>query len=381
MPGRRRTAPVAFAAALLAVLTPAGLPPAADAAGRAVPRGFFGVMADGPVTDGTVPAEPQLRRMHAAGAETVRVVFDWSHLEPQPGTFDLTEADRFTGAAADAGLAVLPVLMHAPPWALAWGEPAYASSPSSPQAYADFAAALVRRYGHGGSFWAGRDVKRPIRAWQVWNEPNLTIFWTAQPWATTYVALLAAAHAAIKAADPRASVVVAGLTNGATVPAWVALKDLYAAGARGQFDVLALHPYTGTVPNVLRTVRNARRVMRANHDLRPVMVTETSFSSSAGATADRGITWDRDEAGQARAAAGVLRALAAARRRLGIRAVTWYTWLSPEVGSGAPWYDWTGLNRMHDGAVVAKPALAAYRRVALRAEGRGRVGAVTRRTP
>ena len=111
----------------------------------------------------------------------------------------------------------------------------------------------------GGEFWAQNPQLRavPIRAWQVWNEPNVPFYWSRQPFAAGYVKLLKAARAAIRAADPKATVLLAGMTNGARSPSWVALRMILRAGGRGQFDAVALHPYTSKVSNILRTVRYA----------------------------------------------------------------------------------------------------------------------------
>src|SRR5437762_133142 len=87
------------------------------------------------------------------------------------------------------------------------------SSPARPRrdvaAYAAYCAALVRRYGPAGTFWAEHPStpRLVIRAWQIWNEPNLPVYWTTQPFATGYVRLLKAARKAIKAVDRGSTIV------------------------------------------------------------------------------------------------------------------------------------------------------------------------------
>jgi len=356
-------------------------------AARSVPRGFFGVVADGPLTDGEVPLAPELRKMHRSGVETVRVVFDWAAAQPYGASTDVpvgeaarftdvngvptdfAATDRFVAAAAAAGLTVLPVVIRAPAWA-ADGPPSYGTPPRDPAAYAAYVAALAARYGPHGTFWATQRRDRPIRAWQIWNEPNLGMYWTHQPdWAGGYAALLRAAATAIRTVDRHARIVTAGLTNGSASTAWKALSLLYRAGAKGAFDAVALHPYTAHITGVLKTVRNARTVMRRHHDVKPVMLTEVSWSSSNGDSPDRFATWDTTERGQARAVTTALRTLARQRRRLGIAQVDWYTWLSPHARR-AQWSDYAGLSRLGGRKLVRKPALAAFSRAALRLEGR-----------
>ena len=59
--------------------------------------------------------------------------------------------------------------------------------------------------------------------------------------------LLRASRRALRAADPGARKILAGLPN----YCWSALRKVYKAGGRGAFDVVALHPYTGRPRNVV----------------------------------------------------------------------------------------------------------------------------------
>ena len=168
----------------------------------------------------------------------------------------------------------------------------------------------------------------PIRAWQVWNEPNLTRYWTRQPFAPSYVRLLRAADRAIKAADPRARTVLAGLPN----ESFAALRSIYRAGGRGAFDVVALHPYTGKPRNVVKLVELARaEIRRARDRALPVWVTELSWPAALGKT-DNIAGFETTDRGQASRLRSGLERLAAARRRLRIERVYWYTWLSNPTG-------------------------------------------------
>ncbi len=52
--------------------------------------------------------------------------------------------------------------------------------------------------------------------------------------------------------------------------------------------------------------------------------------------------------------------LAAARTRLRLAGLFYYTWLSPELGDDES-FSYAGLRRLAGGGIVAKPALAAFR--------------------
>jgi len=349
----------ALLTAALAVLVAAA--PAA-AAERRVPQGWLGVVADGPVT-GADAAEWD--GMVAAGAESVRIGAFWDRLQPSgPDSTDFSALDATVAAAARRRLAVLPVVQSTPAWAARRpGEPG--SPPADPATFAALLSALVARYGPQGSLWAERpDLPRlPVRTWQVWNEPNLPGYWSEQPFARSYVRLLRAADAALSAADPAATLVLGGLPNFS----WKALASVYRAGGGGHFDAVALHPYTRRPAEVLRIVQYVRRVMRRHGDRRlPVWITELSWPAGKGRVAGpRG--FEVTEARQAARLDTALRQLAAARKRLRIARVFWYTWLSVEGPASV--FDWSGLRRVRDGRRVNAPALAAFRRRARWLEG------------
>jgi hypothetical protein len=333
----------------------------AHAADRKVPQGWLGVVADGPLL---AQHTDEWDGMVGAGVESVRTAVRWYELQPADAPPDFTALDALVAAAAGRGLAVLPVVAGTPGWA-AKVPGDITSPPADPASYGRFLTALVARYGPAGTLWAERpDLPRiPIRAWQVWNEPNLTRYWAEQPFARPYVTLLRAARSALRAADPGATVVLAGLPN----ESWTALRQIYEAGGRGQFDAVALHPYTRYPRDVVRTVAYARREMRKRGDGRlPVWVTELSWPAAKGKV-DRPVGFEVSDKGQAARLGEALKKLAKARKRLRIARVFWYTWLSSEAGPSA--FDWSGLRRERAGGSVSAPALTVFRRQARWLEG------------
>jgi hypothetical protein len=355
--------------AACALLACAVAAPAALAADRRAPEGFLGVVADRAALDGRVPLERHLRRMAANGAEAVGLAFPWLHVEAEPGTLDFSELDARVRAAVRAGLDVHPVVIAAPMWARLHPRLEF-SPPADPAAYAAFAAALVRRYGPGGAFWAANPAlpARPIRAWQIWNEPvggdgddTPSVFWQDdERFDVRYVPLLRAAHAAIKAEDPRATVVLGALVG----HSWQTLDLIYGAGARGSFDAVALHPYTADAPNVVRIVRLVRRTMRKHGDgALPIHITELGWPAFDARSVKRlGVRRaNRAQAGWLRAA---ITELTRQRQRLGIDLILWYTWIGRDR-SGRDAFDHSGLLRLEpSGRLVPKPALRAFRSVA-----------------
>jgi len=351
--------------ALLVLLLAAS--PAPAAAERSVPRGWLGVIADGPLTAGGALDE-EWDLMASSGAESVRTAFYWPSAQ-RDGSLppDLAHLDGIVLQAARRGLPVLPIVTGTPSWAAS--RPGDETSPPrEPRLYADFLRTLVARYGPRGSLWAEHPelTARPIRAWQIWNEPNLTRYWTpprGQGFARGYVKLLRAADRALGAADPGARTILAGLPN----ESWLALRAIYRAGGRRAFDAVALHPYTGKPRNVVRLVKLARREMRRSGDARkPVWITELSWPAAKGKTRNTA-GFETTDRGQAQRLEDGVRLLARARKRLRIERVLWYTWLSREDSPNS--FDYSGLRRVRDGATITVPALSAFRRTARRLQG------------
>ena len=342
---------------LLACL--AGALAAAPLADARLPRGFAGVLADGPAIDGTVSFDAQARAMQRSGVGWIRLPVYWRDLEPAPGQLRLDGLDAQVGAAARAGLPVMPVVLTAPAWA-AEKPGNFNSHPARVSDYANFLAALARRYGRQGTFWEqfpGPPV--PVTRWQIWNEPDLSPYWDQEKpgWQHTYLPLLRSAGAALHGVDPSARVVLAGLSN----YSWSSLSKLYRAGGRGAFDIAAVNPFSRHVSGVMEIVRRYREVMKANRESsKRLILSEVAWSSGEGKAKQR-FGWETTERGQASRLSALFRAVAAKRRAYRLESIAWATWLSPPVGSPDS-FAYSGLNRMSAGRVVAKPALAAFRR-------------------
>ncbi len=391
------TAAAAIALAVIAALAA----PVAFASPPAVPNGFVGVNLDGPMYPDTaagIDLAGQLSVMEAAGVGSVRVVFDWSVAQPYASfsdpTFtalpaaeqsqyedvggvptDFAQIDEIVGLAAQRGMTVLPTVLYAPKWDIVGQSLESIGRPASDGPYAAFLTALVDRYGPHGSFWQGRAGPRePIHEWQIWNEPDISYFWPLQPFADTYVALLIAADKAIKRADPSAKVVLAGEPN----DSWAELETVYAVkGARSAFDIVGVHPYTSTPAGVVTILRYVREVMDAHGDAaKPIIADELGWPSSKGlASSGASAGLLTTEAGQAANVAAVLPLLARARVSLNLAGFDYYTWAGVETRNGYAFF-FSGLLRYVAGALIRKPAFAAFRQAALAIEHCRRKGSL-----
>jgi hypothetical protein len=365
----------------------AGATRAKPAAAR-VPEGFAGIVVDEPVwPDPWVDLQKQMDTMVASGVESLRVVFNWSAAQPyqswndvpasQTSRFvnaggvptDFTAFDQLITAASRDGLRVLPVVLAAPKWDGQTKKGAIISIPKTPGPYAAFVKALVQRYGPSGSFWQTYPygTRVPIRTWQIWNEPNIYPFWPFQPFEARYVALLAAARKAIKRVDPAGKVVLAGMPN----YSWINLQRIYKIhGARSQFDVVAIHPYTKEPQGVITILGYVRQVMnQAGDTSKPIIADEISWPSSLGKTDhNTGYDFASSESSQAQKIKQVLPMLVANRKRLGLAGFYYYDWAGLERKNALA-FEFAGLFRLGDGKFVAKPAYNNFRHGALAMEG------------
>ncbi len=358
-----RKSPRLALAALVALVATLSL--SAPATAR-VPFGFAGVMIDGPMNaPGYDPAD-EMDVMVASGVESVRFAFHWVDGQPYrdvPTTF--SRFDPMVAGAATRGLTLLPNVTTAPGWA-AKRPGVFGSPPKGTADFARFVRVLVERYGPNGRFWAENPTlpRRPIRKWQLWNEPNLRYSWTERKWAPGYVKLLRAGRKAIKAADPGARIVLAGLAN----VSWVDLEQIYRVrGARHLFDEVAIHPYTKPPEGVITILERVRKVMAKYGDRRkPVTITEFGWPSSKGKVKGIGVSTDRR--GQAARLRKALPLLARHRKRLRLANVYYYTWVTNDRPNSSIFH-FAGLrHRLPSGKIVPKPAFHVFRRTALRLE-------------
>ncbi|MBI2690726.1 MAG: hypothetical protein HYX29_02085 [Solirubrobacterales bacterium] len=224
-------------------------------------------------------AATALARATTLRASYVRIAAAWNAIAPsgatKPSDFDARNpadpnynwagTDAQVRRAVDAGFAPYLMLFKAPRWAQDGMAPDSAKAGSgawkpSAAAFGDFARAAAVRYSGGYSDATTAGNLPRVSIWQAWNEPNLPLF-LAPTSAELYRGLLNSMRDSVKAVQPGATIVTAGLapvksSQPAAFPKKFAEQLLCVTPANGwferdpscteraRFDVLGLHPYS-----------------------------------------------------------------------------------------------------------------------------------------
>jgi hypothetical protein len=275
---------------------------------------------------------PYYAKAKQLGSSTVRITVLWREIatkqpsdpsNPDSSAYDFGELDASVRAAAAAGQQIVLLVASAPAWAEGAGRDGHANAGSwrpDATAFGDFMLAVATRY--SGKHDAGGGPLPFVAGYQLWNEPNLSVYVTPQ-WTKAkkpaspgiYRALVNAAYPQIKAASPRALVIEAGTApygdpkpgGSRMAPALFTRALLCEAGSSARprtapckapihLDVFAHHPYgvdspfvralwpdDVTLADLSRLTRawalaeRTHRVLPAGH--RPRWVTEFGWES------------------------------------------------------------------------------------------------------
>lgn len=306
--------PVRVVAALIALVVVLGLWGGVRTLTAYESRGLVGTMppADSPLLPGNAvgvqvfldkEADPaNIRRtaemLKEGGVTNVRQSFSWCELETTGrGVYwdarnnkpSWQKYDQIVDTLTANGIAIMARLDNAP----TWSRPGRSNAPDTNcqkgpptdlGAYTDFVREFTTHY-------RGR-----VAAVQIWNEPNLGVEWDGEPLnAVRYTDMLRRADQAAKQGDPNVLVVSAAMAPTKAEPP-IGISDLtfyeemYQAGARGSFDVLAVNVYgLGAPPddrrlspdrfNVSRPILVHDIMTRYGDTTTPVWATEFGYNS------------------------------------------------------------------------------------------------------
>jgi len=159
----------------------------------------------------------------------------WAQLEPERGQWDWQALDKDVSLAEDHGVELLLTLGRSPHWASsrpnergrkANAMPGGMAEPRSLDDWREYVRTVATRY------------KGRIKAYEVWNEPNLPNFFSGTPEAMRDLAR--EAYTTLKQVDPDI-IVVSPSAAGPTGPSW--MEEYLQLGGGKYADVIGWHFY------------------------------------------------------------------------------------------------------------------------------------------
>lgn len=246
-----------------------------------------------------VDASTRYQQALSAGAGWTRWPLYWNVVETSPGIYNWGDYDRLVDADRAAGLQTNAILLGAPTFygdttsitglyepifSDATDTPAFGKTINPGNKWAMYVYTAVSRYRPGGTL--SRQLNWPysngIRVWEVWNEPDLELFWRGNY--QDYARLLKVAYIAIKHADNSAQVMFGGLAYGdPDTEDWLkeTLAIIQQDPDREQFnwyfDLVGLHSYTDARRTGFVVSRMKTTLFGFGID-RPIWLNETGMS-------------------------------------------------------------------------------------------------------
>jgi len=253
-----------LALAALCAARPAQLPPPPQSfAGPAapVPSTYFGMHIHRPLTTTPWPS------LHFRSLRLWDTGTTWAAIEPRKGVWQFETLDGLVDLAATHQIQVLLCFGHTPGWAYsslsAVGKKPGSPPPASLDDWRTFVQTVVTRY------------KGRIGAYEIWNEPSLTEFYSGD--VPTIVNMTQDAAAIIHSVDPSALVVSPSATTVKGLP-W--FRQFLSDGGAAQVNVIGYHFYVtpDSPENIVALAQSVKAAMAEHHIDLPIWDTETGWA-------------------------------------------------------------------------------------------------------
>ncbi len=177
----------------------------------------------------TDPRPGEIKMIADSGFRWVRMDFKWDATERDRGRYDFSGYDRLLAALDQHNIHALLILDYGNPLYDNDGPP---RTEIARQAFARWAVAAAKHF-------AGRGV-----IWEIYNEPNNSMFWPSQPNVNEYIALALAVGRAFRSELPTEKL-VGPATSGIDFPF---LEACFKAGLLDYWAAVSVHPYRQSDP-------------------------------------------------------------------------------------------------------------------------------------
>ncbi|MGE5861677.1 MAG: hypothetical protein ACM34J_14025 [Ignavibacteria bacterium] len=204
------------------------------------------------------------------GIKFLRISFGWDAIEEVEGKYKWLFWDDYVNMAVNEyGITLIPYICYVPRWnstgandsIFFWNYP-----PKDYEAYGDFVKALVTRY------------KDKIKTWEVWNEPDIWIYWQGSK--KDFAKFIKIAAEAIEEADPEAEVVFPGIAYDANF-----LLEMFRDYKLSEhFDIVNMHNYYETwhrhpIESIVQYVNEVHDVVWRYGNNQAIWMAEVGYST------------------------------------------------------------------------------------------------------
>jgi hypothetical protein len=189
----------------------------------------------------TDPKPGEMKMIAEGGFRWLRMDFAWGGTERKKGEYDFAPYDRLLEAGKATGTRFLFILDYSNQL---YEKDNAVRTEEGRQAMARWAAAAVLHF-------KGRGI-----LWEMWNEPNISVFWKPQPNVEEYVKLALAVGEAVRKAAPEEMYVGPATST----MDFAFLEACFKAGLLEHWSAVTVHPYRQQAPE---TVQGEYRRLRA----------------------------------------------------------------------------------------------------------------------
>ncbi|MCF7885022.1 MAG: cellulase family glycosylhydrolase [Candidatus Marinimicrobia bacterium] len=203
------------------------------------------------------------------GVDLLRISFGWDAIEADKDNYDWLFWDEYVNTAVDEyGITLIPYICYTPRWnsrgdsLMFWNDP-----PLDFDEFGEFMFDLVTRY------------KDKIKTWELWNEPDLDIYWDTGDIAA-FAEFTKIGAEAVRRADPEAKVVLGGL---AYHPEF--LEELFKDhGLSPYIDIVNIHNYYETwserpVEDIVKNINGMHEIIEKYGNDQSLWMAEVGYST------------------------------------------------------------------------------------------------------
>jgi hypothetical protein len=215
----------------------------------------------------TDPRPGEVKMIADAGFRWVRMDFKWDVTERERDRYDFADYDRLMKALDEYKINALFILDY--------GNPLYDNG--APPRTAETQQAFVRWASAAARHFSNRGV-----TWEIYNEPNNSMFWPPRPNVNEYVALALAVGRTFRSEAPNEKLIGPAVSE----IDFSFLEACFKAGLLDYWAAVSVHPYRHSDPETtafeycrLRKLIQAYRFRSGSDRVIPIISSEWGYSS------------------------------------------------------------------------------------------------------